>query len=80
MADTSYELPFDFRVEKASESETRVCGDLMAEVLSDEEVRECCVDFVADRGLDSEALRRQHGGDDGNCRGLSGKEQARQDA
>ena len=34
VADTSYELPFDFHVEKASESETRVCGDLVAEILS----------------------------------------------
>ena len=53
------ELPFDFRVEKANSSETRVCQEMVAEILSDEEVREHCVDFVADRGLDCDPLRRQ---------------------
>ena len=59
VADTSCELPFDFRVEKANSSETKVCQEMVAEILLDEEVRERCVDFVADCGLDSNSLRRQ---------------------
>ena len=40
VADTDHDLPFDFRVEKANSSETRVCREMVAEILSDEEVRE----------------------------------------
>ena len=59
VADTCCELPFEFRVEKANSSETGVYQEMVKEILSDEEVRERCVDFVADRGLDSDPLRRQ---------------------
>ena len=59
VADTRYELPFDFRVEAASVSETPVCREMMSEILSDTEAGARCVDFVADRGLDDDQLRRQ---------------------
>ena len=58
-ADTRYELPFDFRVESASVSETPVCREMMSEILSNAEAGARCVDFVADRGLDDDQLRRQ---------------------
>ena len=59
VADTRYELPVDFRVEAAGVSETPVCREMMAEVLSNSPAGERCVDFVADRGLDDDQLRRQ---------------------
>ena len=59
VADTRDELPFDFRVEAASVSETPVCREMMSKILSDTEAGARCVDFVADRGLDDDQLRRQ---------------------
>ena len=59
VADTRYELPFDFRVEAASVFETRVCRKMTSEILSNAEAGACCVDYVADRGLDDDQLRRQ---------------------
>lgn len=57
---TRYELPFDFRMEAASNvSETQVRREMMLEILSDTEAMSRCVNFVADRGLDDDHLRRQ---------------------
>ena len=56
VADTRYDLPFDFRVEATSVSETPVCGEMMSEILSNAETGARYVDFVADRGLDDEQV------------------------
>ena len=55
MADTRYEVPVSYRVEKASRSEVKVLHQMVDEGLGEWAGR--CRDFSADRGLDCGALK-----------------------
>ena len=55
MADTRYEIPVSYRVERASRSEVKVLHQMVDEGLGEWAGR--CRDFSADRGLDCGALK-----------------------
>ena len=46
VADTRYKLPFDFRVETASVSETRVCREMMSDAETSARCGDICMRAV----------------------------------
>ena len=56
-ADVSYELPIGFSLKPANESEIKECKELACNML-ESELGERCKSFVADKGLDTDELRK----------------------
>ncbi len=58
LGDVNYELPIDFKLVPANQSEHPLCDALVSEFI-DSQLGTRCKSFVADRGLDSDKLRKK---------------------
>ena len=59
IADTVHELPIAFAVTRASTSESVILSRMVNELFSgDSDLKQRCIDFSADRGLDSGPLKK----------------------